>query len=76
MDRGNGVDTVPAPGDKTGWWNEADGKVLSKHSTKKEAVAAGRAAAKVLKTEHHIHNEDGKIREKNSYGNDAFPPRG
>ena len=38
--------------------------------TKDEAVAAGRERARSGKTEHVIHNEDGSIAERNSYGND------
>lgn len=66
---GNGVHTVPA-GD-SGWVNEVDGtKVGGTHPTKDEAVEAGREEAKRRQTEHHIHNLDGTIGEKNSYGND------
>ena len=31
--------------------------------------------AKKLKVEHVIHNKDGKISDKDSYGNDPFPPK-
>ena len=75
MKRGGGVHTVPAEG-KAGWWNKVDGKICSRHQFKYEAVATGRAMAKGLKVEHPIHNQDGQIAEKNSYGNDSFPPRG
>lgn len=75
MKRGGGVHTVPAEG-KAGWWNKLDGKVSSRHQFKYEAVATGRAMAKSLKVEHTIHNQDGQIAEKNSYGNDSFPPKG
>lgn len=53
------------------WMNEIedDGSVGS-HSTKEEAVAAGRAQAQQDKTEHVIHNQDGSISGRNSYGND------
>jgi hypothetical protein len=44
------------------------------HATKEEAVAAGRSRARQDKTEHVIHNQDGVISERNSYGND--PARG
>jgi len=74
MKRGGGVHTVPAAAG-SGWWNESDGKVLSRHRTKEVAVAAGREIAKRLEVEHTIHRVDGVISEKNSYGNDPFPPR-
>jgi hypothetical protein len=74
MKRGGGVHTVPAESG-SGWWNKNDGKVLSRHRTKEVAVAAGREIAKRLEVEHTIHRQDGVISEKNSYGNDPFPPR-
>ena len=70
MKRGGGVHTVPAPG----WWNVMDGKVLSKHRHKEQAVEAGREIARKVEVEHTIHLENGKIGEKNSYGNDPNPP--
>lgn len=76
MKRGNGVHTVPSEGPRKGWWNKVDGRILSRHRTKETAVAAGRVMAQQLEVEHHIHRSDGVITEKNSYGNDAFPPRG
>lgn len=76
MKKGNGVHTVPSEGPKKGWWNKVDGRIQSRHRTKDEAVAAGREIARGLRVEHHIHRSDGVITEKNSYGNDSFPPRG
>jgi Uncharacterized protein conserved in bacteria (DUF2188) len=57
------------------WLNEIEeGQELSgTYATKDEAVSAGRVRAKSEKTEHVIHNQDGTIGERNSYGND---PRG
>ena len=75
MKRGGGVHTVPAEG-RAGWWNKVDGKVVSRHRVKYLAVETGRAMARSLKVEHTIHNQDGQIAEKNSYGADSFPPRG
>jgi hypothetical protein len=40
------------------------------HSTKDEAVSAGRTRAQQDKTEHVIHNQDGSIGERSSYGHD------
>lgn len=61
-----------------GWANRREGseRVSSTHRTQAEAAKEGREAAKRDKTEHFIHGEDGKIRERNSYGSDPFPPRG
>lgn len=72
MERGGGVHTVPAPG----WLNKVDGKVVSRHQKKDDAVEAGRAIARKLRVEHTIHREDGTIGETNSYGNDPFPTAG
>lgn len=58
-----------------GWANRKEGasRVSNTADTKKEAQAKGRDMAKADKVEHVIHNADGKIGEKNSYGND--PPK-
>ena len=63
------IHTVFASG---AWVNkrENDDTVISRHETKDEAVAAGRAEAMRVKTEHIIHNQDGTIGERSSYGND------
>ena len=74
MKRGGGVHTVPAPAGP-GWWNKLDGKVLSRHRLKENAVETGREIARRMAVEHTIHLSDGSIGEKNSYGNDPFPPR-
>jgi hypothetical protein len=51
----------------------ADDRTLpGNHTTKEDAVVAGRDAAISRQTEHVIHNEHGSIGERNSYGND--PP--
>jgi hypothetical protein len=64
------VHTVPY-GD---WWkNEIEGVgVLATYETKDEAVRAGREEARWRESEHLIHNADGAIGERHSYGND--PP--
>lgn len=74
MRRGGGVHTTPAP-HGAGWVNQSEGKELSRHGTKREAVAAGREAARAQQVEHTIHRKDGRIGARNSYGNDPFPPR-
>jgi Uncharacterized protein conserved in bacteria (DUF2188) len=60
------------------WVNETEGAehAFSRHATKAEAVAVGRQRARERRTEHVIHNVDGTIAERNSYGPDRFPPRG
>jgi hypothetical protein len=45
-------------------------------NTQKEAIEAAREIAKNQESELVIHGQNGKIRDKNSYGNDPFPPKG
>jgi hypothetical protein len=60
------------------WRNISEGatKPSKVYDTKAEAQAAGRQQAIKNKSEHLIHNQGGKISQRNSYGNDDFPPRG
>jgi hypothetical protein len=69
------VHTVPHGG---GWANRRAGatRVSKTFDTKAAAQAAGRGTAKREGTEHFIHNKDGKIGGRNSYGNDPYPPPG
>ncbi len=53
--------------------NERDTRRLP---TQKDAIAAAKKIAKNNKAEVIIHGRDGKIRERNSYGKDPFPPEG
>jgi Uncharacterized protein conserved in bacteria (DUF2188) len=57
------------------WLNELEGgeELPGMYATKDQAVAAGRDIAKVDRTEHVIHKQNGQIGERHSYGND---PRG
>jgi hypothetical protein len=54
------------------WINEVegDGQIGESHATKEDAVAVGRARAQENHVEHVIHNQDGTIGERSSYGND------
>jgi uncharacterized protein YdaT len=45
-------------------------------STQKEAIQQGREIARRHSSELLIHGRDGRIREKNTYGKDPYPPRG
>ena len=51
-------------------------KATSVHSTQQEAIDRGRSIAQNQKSELLIHGENGRIREKNSYGIDPYPPKG
>jgi len=46
------------------------------YRTQKEAVNEAKKIAKNQKSELYIHGKDGRIRERNSYGNDPHPPHG
>lgn len=61
-----------------GWGvKNANGERYSKvFATQKEAIKYGTEQAKKEKTELFIHGKDGKIRERNSFGNDPYPPKG
>lgn len=61
-----------------GWAVKGAGneRATSIHSTQREAVAAARDIARNQGTEMLIHGENGRIRERNTYGNDPFPPKG
>jgi Uncharacterized protein conserved in bacteria (DUF2188) len=63
------VHTVHADGS---WRNTIEGSapLAGTYETRAAAVEAGRAEAKTRQTEHVIHNEDGAISERNSYGKD------
>ena len=48
----------------------------SHHRTQSEAGRAGRDLAINQRSEGLTHGENGRIRERNSYGNDPHPPKG
>lgn len=51
-------------------------KASSTHATQAEAISAAVKIARNQKTELYVHGRDGRIRERNSYGNDSYPPKG
>lgn len=51
-------------------------KITAVTELKKDAVRIARKIAVNQKTELFIHKKNGVIEERNSYGNDAFPPEG
>lgn len=44
--------------------------------TQRDAIRIATGIARNQKSEVVIHRTNGQIRDKNSYGNDPFPPRG
>lgn len=61
-----------------GWAVKAEKtvKVSSVHPTQKAAESAARQSAMRTGSEVFIHGRDGRIRERNTYGRDPFPPKG
>ena len=51
--------------------NERD---TSHHDTQRDAIDAAREIARNQESEVVIHRPDGRIRDKDSYGNDPAPP--
>ncbi|MCB9959313.1 MAG: DUF2188 domain-containing protein [Rhodospirillaceae bacterium] len=46
------------------------------YETQEEAIEHGREIARNQRTELYIHGKDGRIRQRDSYGTDRFPPKG
>lgn len=63
---------------ENGWQVKKAGnsKATKVCSTQKECIEYGTKQAKRAGAELFIHNKEGRIREKNSFGNDPFPPKG
>jgi hypothetical protein len=51
-------------------------RATSVHDTQQQAIDAGREIARNQGSELLVHGRDGRIRERDSHGNDSFPPRG
>lgn len=64
----------------SGGWavrGEGNGRATSVHDTQREAIDAAREIARNRGGELLIHGRDGRIRERDSVGNnDSFPPKG
>ena len=61
-----------------GWGVRGAGneRVTSTHSTQADAIERGREIARNQGSELFIHRPNGQIRDRDSYGNDPFPPKG
>lgn len=61
-----------------GWQVKGAGnsRATKRTSTQKEAIAVARSIAMKKQSEVVIHGTDGRIRAKDSYGNDPCPPKG
>lgn len=60
-----------------GWAVKGEGskKFTVITETQKDAITVAREIAKNNKSELVIHGKDGKIRDKDSFGNDSNPPK-
>ena len=60
----------------SGWATRKEGneRVSSVHTTQNAAINAGRPMAQKERSELVIHGRDGRIRDKDSFGNDPCPP--
>ena len=61
-----------------GWQVKGAGneRATARTSTQAEAISIATSIAINQNSEVVIHRPNGQIRDKNSYGNDPFPPRG
>ncbi|OJY95523.1 MAG: hypothetical protein BGP25_06445 [Lysobacterales bacterium 63-13] len=72
---GKNVHIVPH---SDGWAVKIEGndRATSVHDTQEQAIESGRDRARRDESEILIHGENGRIRERDSYGSDPFPPKG
>ncbi len=54
---------------------ESDKRASGLFDTQREAIQAGREIAQNNRSELFIHDRENKIRDRDSYGPDHFPPR-
>lgn len=54
---------------------EGNSRTSKRTETKDEAIVLARKIAKNQKSELVIHRRDGKIKDKDSFGNDPHPPK-
>jgi hypothetical protein len=65
--------------DGSGGWGvrgEGNSRLTSRHETQADAINAGRDIARNQGSELLIHRPNGQIRDRDSYGNDPYPPKG
>ncbi len=68
---------VPVNGGKQwGVRGQGNDRITSIHDTQHEAIERARNIAINQRSELIIQRRDGQIRERNSYGDDPFPPKG
>lgn len=55
---------------------EGNSKVTRQFDTQSQAIDFGRGVARSQQSELLIQGRDGRFRERDSYGNDPYPPKG
>lgn len=75
MSKGRNQHVVPH---SNGWAVKGAGseRATKVVETQREAISIAREIAQNQGSEMLIHGENGRIRERNSYGNDPYPPKG
>ena len=64
---------------RNGQWavqGAGNSRATSIHNTQAEAIGVARDIARNQQSELLIHGRNGRIRERDSYGSDPFPPKG
>lgn len=74
MSKGKNQHVVPVDG-KWGVKGEGNEKFTAVTDTKYEAEQIARDIARNQQSELFIHGKDGKIQDRDSYGNDPYPPK-
>jgi hypothetical protein len=75
MQMGKNQHVVPTD-DGWGVRGEGNERLTTRHDTQAEAIDAAREIAQNQRSELLIHRRDGTIRDRDSFGNDPFPPKG
>ncbi|MCX6433181.1 MAG: DUF2188 domain-containing protein [Actinobacteria bacterium] len=71
-------DVHVTPDGDGGWkvMREEAQRASSLHGTQAQAATEGRRLARQDHVEFNLHDKKGRVREKDSYGNDNYPPKG
>ncbi|MEG1669389.1 DUF2188 domain-containing protein [Chryseobacterium sp.] len=66
------------PHPEGGWQIKGAGneRATKRTDTQAEAISIARSIARNQESELFIHGKNGQIRERDSFGNDPFPPKG
>ncbi|QYU58174.1 DUF2188 domain-containing protein [Weissella confusa] len=66
------------PDGQGGWKVQGAGnsRATQHFNTQAEAITRGRQIAQNQQSELFVHGRNGQIRERNTYGNDPYPPKG